>query len=498
VNRTATYLLANAGFAVVVAIGAGVGSAAGVHLAYLLLLFALCSSVLLNIRRLNDRFALLAIFGAVYFQYFGTLDLISLFRGTGAPQASNDLLSTAELVILAGCGILQVGYRLACRERSAATRQPAKDWPEPALVLFGCVLWVISTWLTWWFKVYVLTDQNGAAISSGLGRLSSLEIIGFLLAGMLQPLSILMLAYVQYRYQRKYMLPLIVGVVLVQLAIGFVIDVKGEALIGAVLVVLTRLLVSGRIPKTWILVFVAFIAVAFPALQANRILRNRMRLDHVAVAQNLVGAVKEAFAHGEEVSSGDSRAQTVFERTTLKGMVEMIVTRTGKDVKYQRGYTLTPIYAAFIPKILWPDKPDIPTGQLVNSEFQVLNAAYAFTYISPSHLGELYWNFGWPGALGGMLIIGLLLGLVGAQVDMTQSISLTRLMIAVVTIRLLILGFESTVATQYVVWIRSLAAIGFLHLVLARSVAGPQGVGAGATPEAVREPALIRFPNLLR
>jgi hypothetical protein len=237
--------------------------------------------------------------------------------------------------------------------------------------------------------------------------------------------------------------------------------------------------------------------VAVPALQANRTVRNRMRLDHVAAAQNFTEVVKEAFSLKEEVSEGSNRAQTVFERTSLKDMVEMIVTRTGNDVKYQRGHTLTPIYAAFIPKIVWPDKPDVQTGQLVNSEFQVLISAYAFTYISPSHLGELYWNFGWAGALGGMLCIGLLLGQVGAGVDMTQSTSLTRLMVAVVTIRLLVMGFESTIAAQYVVWIRSMAAIGLLHLLLARRLAGPAETGAAASAGVAQEASAVRFPNLL-
>ena len=122
-----------------------------------------------------------------------------------------------------------------------------------------------------------------------------------------------------------------------------------------------------------------------------------------------------------------------------------------------------------------------------------------FTYISPSHLGELYWNYGWTGAVLGMLIIGMLLGFLGARFSLSDRVTLARIMVVIATIRLIILGFESSVAAQYVLWIRSMLAIGVLHFLFAR-----QQVGAASTVEANQtapSPAMIAnkvFVNLMR
>lgn len=496
-NRAALYWAANACFLVLLAIGAAIGSANSAHPLYLALLFAICSSPILNVELFNDRYALLVIFSAVYFQFYGVLDLVNLYRGAPISADTDGPLSHTELVILLGGGLAQIGYRIACRPRQMENLRRYKDWPEHTLVIFGCVLWCVATWFTWKLKVNVFTAATAAATASGLASLGAFQTIGLLLANMLQPLAILILAYAQCRYKRAYMLPLVVVIVLVQLVFGFVIDVKGEALIGAILVVVTKLLVDGRIPKGWLIAFIAFVAVAFPALQANRILRNQYHLDNTEVAQRLLDVAKEAFVRGEQLSSGPVRTATVFERGSLKGPVEMIITRTGDDVRFQNGYTLTPIYAAFIPRIVWPNKPDVSTGQLVNKEFQVSENAYV--YISPSHLGELYWNFGWTGVSVGMLLIGLLLGHVGKHVDMSRSCSITQLMIAAVTVRMLVLGFESSISNRYVLWMRSLAAIGILHMLFsARRTTGVVEHRGHDTRRLTDGEDTPRFPNLLR
>jgi hypothetical protein len=102
----------------------------------------------------------------------------------------------------------------------------------------------------------------------------------------------------------------------------------------------------------------------------------------------------------------------------------------------------------------------------MNSDFHL--TIFRDTYISPSHLGELYWNFGWLGVLLGMPLIGIVLGTVGARCNLSDSVSLTRLLITVVTIRYIVMGFEGSIAVSYVVWLRSVAAIGLLHIVMTR------------------------------
>jgi hypothetical protein len=205
----------------------------------------------------------------------------------------------------------------------------------------------------------------------------------------------------------------------------------------------------------------------------------------------------KAIATTGKANSGADRAQTFLERMTLKGSVEMIVAHTGADVPYQGGHTLVPLLGVFIPRLIWPEKPDVPTGRVVNRVFGV--SEQEETYISPSHLGELYWNFGWPGVVLGMSIIGLLFGYVGRRCDLSHGANLTRILILVATIQLLVLGFESAIVPQYSVWLRSLLAIGLLHWGFARSTnTSPEASSLSPRTLPIPRPTAPPFQNLMR
>jgi hypothetical protein len=294
------------------------------------------------------------------------------------------------------------------------------------------------------------------------------------------------------------LVPILVAIVLVQLVLGFVADYKSQALLGAALVVLTRLLVDGKLPKLWILAAAALIGVVFPVLQANRAMRFDYHLNHAQAAQEIGKTLDRALASKEKATEGPKRMDTFFERMSLKGSVEVIVGKTGKEVAFQQGATLLPLVAVFVPRLLWPDKPSVETGRLVTSEFALSRSANLYT--SPSHLGELYWNFGWPGAVFGLFIIGLLLGAVGVRSELSAAVTLTRVMVVMVTLQQLIMSFESSVAAPYAVWIRSLVGIGVLHLLFAKNLI-PSISGGGGVPQAQGETDTGTHPpfsNLMR
>ncbi len=77
-------------------------------------------------------------------------------------------------------------------------------------------------------------------------------------------------------------------------------------------------------------------------------------------------------------------------------------------------------------------------------------------------------------------------------------------MVLLVTVQTLCIGFEGEVSTSYVLWMRSLAAIGLLHLMFARRAPAPSSVAAAApmtstTPSrAVPLGLPVRFPNVMR
>jgi hypothetical protein len=272
------------------------------------------------------------------------------------------------------------------------------------------------------------------------------------------------------------------------------------------LVILTKVLVDNRLPRGWILGTAVAVALAFPVFQAYRAeVVGERGMNRAQAVQDIGKVLDLALAAKDRVNNGKERAQTLFERASTKVNVELIFEHAGVDAPYQNGRTLVELVLAFVPRMIWPDKPSVATGQVFNKE---LVRGIGDTFISPSHLGELYWNFGWPGLICGMTLIGMLLGYIGAKTSLAERVSATRLLILLATVGTLCLQFEASVSVTYVVWIRSLAAIGLLHLLFNRPAgSAPAGhatardtaIGADAATKAPVPAgrALPRFPNML-
>jgi hypothetical protein len=499
-NRQTLYVAANASFVLLVLGGLVLsGMATSVHPVYLILLFALCSTFILDMTTFNDRYALLAIFSCIYFVYYGLLDLTTLLLGGSGQAGEPGILGESELVILAGGALAQLGYRLACRSARATDFRAARDWPEAMLVLGGAAIWTICTWIMWDFKVHVLIDATLETQARAFGSRSALQLSAFMLAAYLQPLGIVILAYAQCTYRRPYVVFMLVGAILIEMILGVISDSKGQVLIGVVLIAITKLLVDGKIPRTRLVIAIAVVVVVFPILQANRMALGERGSSHTQAAQNFMQTLERAFAATDKVQSGPNRMETIFERSSLKQSVEMIVRSTGRTVPYQNGHTLWPLATVFIPRLIWPDKPGVETGRLVNKVFRVSDQAE--TNISPSHLGELYWNFGWPGVLIGMAAIGSLLGLLGRRFDLSKTVTLTRVLVLLATVKFIVLGFEGSIEVQYSPWLRVMLAIGLLHVFCARlPVPGKSAdtPAPSAGEQAGRLDGTARFPNLIR
>jgi ABC-type glycerol-3-phosphate transport system permease component len=499
-NFRSIYISSNVCFALLVLICGAVHDRYPLDLIYLIALFAICSSSFSGMRRLNDRYMLLVVFSLVYFMFYGVDELTTTIFGSKYSSPTSGHLNVTHIVILVGAALAQLGYRMICNSSRTNDLVVKKDWPERSMIIAGGLLWIVCTWLTWQFKVNIVVSTFSADVSRGLGGLNSWQTSAFILAIMLQPLGILIVAYAQSKFKRAYMTPLLLGVVLFQLFMGFVTDVKADALSGALIVLVTKLVVDGSIPKKWLVATVVFIVLAFPILQANRAVRGMGGIDRSEAAKGIGEIVKKAVQASNEESPHAEQQQSFFERLSLVGSVHTIVSRTGMDRQFQKGYTLTPLVTTFIPRIVWPSKPDVQTGRVMNKEFQI--SPVADTYISPSHLGELYWNFGWAGVIVGMLLIGSLLGYVGSRFNFENATTITSLMMVMVTVRLIIVGFEGTIAVQYSVWMRSMLAIGLLHLAFAKVIAISRVPAAsGEAQDSAFDkvpPKLPGFANLMR
>ena len=102
---------------------------------------------------------------------------------------------------------------------------------------------------------------------------------------------------------------------------------------------------------------------------------------------------------------------------------------------YQWGDTMSYAMYAFVPRLLWPNKPSVSRGAWFTT---YLGAAAreeeATTSTGISATGELYWNFGVPGVAIGMCGIGLLYGLLWRMAGANPQKPLHMLLYVLVSI----------------------------------------------------------------
>jgi hypothetical protein len=508
--RTTVFVLANLGVLLLAVAGsASAGLPAG-RAAYVIVLFCLCSAPVLLLDRINGRHALLAIFMSVYFVYFGALDMLNFATAALSsipepPEPAPTFWSAAECGILLGGLCLAACYVIAASGTERPIGRPT-DWPRSAVLLVGLLLWLVGSAALVYFQVFVLNEKTTAAATRGLASLGPVKTFAVLLANLLQPLGILLLAYGYARFRSGLWLITILSVVLIQVGIGFVTDMKATAMIAGILVILAKTFCDNRLPKAWLIASAACLVVIFPIFQAYRSAVTGDRgLTRSAALQEIGKVIEITLASREKAANGadGSRSQSFLERSSMKANVELAFEHTGVDTPFLNGLTLLEVPLAFIPRLIWPDKPGAPTGLLFNRAFYHGDND---TYISPSHLGELYWNFGWGGVIVGMSAIGVLLGFIARKTSLAERMTLTRFLVLIATVKATCLQFEGAVGVAYVVWLRSLGAIGVLHLLFARARAPSNEIGQSVQgPEEAVEPPprcdrtlVPRFSNLMR
>lgn len=495
--RGMLYVLANVSFFLLSGWGSTLANAPMGRPIYLCGLFALCSAPILLIRAYNDRFALLAIFMAEYFVLFGMQDFLSLFMGVPL-SAIADFLTPAEWLILAGAVMALLGYLVAARSVPVAQGATgASDWTPATVLRVGLVFTVSGSIAFAYFHLVAVTVNTNKATSQAFASMGPALTFLVMLGQLVRPLGVLILAYGYARHRTFFWFMLMLAIVLSQIVLGFLGDTKSLALQAGVLVILTRVLIDNRLPKAWLIGAAVATVMLFPLFQAYRAeVAGERGMNRAQAASHLGKVLDIVLGAREKVTEGNAevRSQTFFERASLKGNVELVVTRAGVDTPFQMGHTLIDLPLAFVPRLIWPDKPTVPAGQLFN---KVVVGGEGDTFISPSHLGDLYWNFSWPGAVAGMFLIGGLLGFVGAKSSLAESVSVTRLLVLLATVDGMCLGFEGSIAIAYVVWLRSLAAVGILHVLLARRHPAADAPAA-AVPARTNIGAALRFPNLMR
>jgi hypothetical protein len=134
----------------------------------------------------------------------------------------------------------------------------------------------------------------------------------------------------------------------------------------------------------------------------------------------------------------------IVDRLSLLNSTANIIQQTPSTVKYQNGATYASIVTAWIPRAVWPDKPSqTEASRFYQTAYQV-TAPNALNNVSLSAgvAPEAYINFGWPGVIVIMFLIGVLLGTVQRTLCASATTGFVNALGAVAVMQLMLIEWQ--------------------------------------------------------
>jgi hypothetical protein len=455
------------------------------RLPYLWAMFVLCTGPFAFVRSINGRHVILVVFLLVYFIYLALGDLLALL---GPPTVASDTAGMAEFAIVLGGVMFTLGYCVVAGRRKIGKR--ILDWSPLISFWLGLVFWASGLAATLYWQLVI--QKN----SFELNTVSPVIAMSVTLGRMLQPLGMVILAYRLMTRWSRLMLTFVVALLGVEFVVGFISDSKELAIRGIAIVLMAAILLRGKIPKIPLIVAGIVVVIAFPIFQAYRLqVLGYGGHSRAQAAGNLMENLSLAIQSVLKPSMYEThQGPGLAGRVSLKGNIVVILERVGHTAPYQHGYTYMLFLDGMVPRVFWPDKPDSSVGQLFNRELKL--SEFRDVYISPSYLGEAYWNFGWSGIVGVMFGLGALMGFIGKRFSLSEGRSLTRFLVIVTTMYSFALRLEGGIALEALVWARGLVVLALLHWIFAhrRSIPVNELQSSDSASEMLPEPQL---PDLI-
>jgi hypothetical protein len=154
-----------------------------------------------------------------------------------------------------------------------------------------------------------------------------------------------------------------------------------------------------------------------------------------------------------------------FEKTVQRSanmdLFADVVRRTPDQIPYWNGETYSSLVGLAIPRFLWPDKPMKELGQAFGHRYGFLHWSNLSTSINFPFLVEFYANFGPPGVLVGMFLVGLIYRCLDAYVNRPGQSPLRSLLAVVLVLPLFLIesdfsltfgGLPLNALALFVVW----------------------------------------------
>jgi hypothetical protein len=431
---------------------------------YCILLFGICAGPGLMGRH-NARHRLLSIFVWCYFAIFGLYTTTKILTGSGTgglfgpggvgDEATRGYLLTSDVVVIFGILALLAGYFLvSASRRGRPSTLLDHEWQYTGILALGILAWTIG------FGESVAYQLNVSplhipkmVLGLPLGIASNIRL--------LSPIGGMMLIYlVARRHRLRLVWPLLLLVMGSEFVFGFIGNSKEVSFRIPVLLLLGLYFFHGHVSRKILLIMLLVGAPYLLFFNAYRTITLEHDYKTPAEALQALSRNLEAVRHQTSAQQGVafSSLESFTQRVDGKVYVDIIVAGTDSGRVQRLGAeSLWWFFESFIPGFLWPGKPDIVLGQRFNHEFRLSESQY--TFVPTTQLGELYWDFGMPGAILGMAIIGAIFSWLSAALLERTPLTVPRFMMLLMSTYYLVVRFEDNIANQYSVFVRLMILI---------------------------------------
>jgi hypothetical protein len=414
------------------------------------------------VRYRTGPYSLLIVIGPIYFLIFGLSPLLQNLGSAARPAVPDSVERMAEAVALLGLVLIFAGFVLGSRASATIVRGGIfqSEWPRGRALACGMAFWVIG--LVSFVFAYILSEPLHKKYVTVFGLpqnvLTNLTL--------LYQVGVAIVAYAAFQRRTWFGFVLLAIVCIGNLIAGFWGNTKEMCLLAPMLAALASYFTRGRAPTRWIVAVLVFIVPFYWIFDSRRALAEYWTPTQLLrdVGKTVGQIEKNATAYRDPFKQN---SQTLLQRVDGYQYLLVIIDGIGnRGQRFQEGFTLMILVYAFVPRMWWPEKPDLSTGQLFNRTFHLSESE--LTYIPSTQLGEFYWNFGLLGVIVGMLMSGFMIGVVNRSLDLSAQITAPRFVAFLASVYYLVLLMGGSVALPYQGWIRSIAMLGIVHLAICK------------------------------
>lgn len=366
-----------------------------------------------------------------------------------------DLVIGQLVVLLSLVSIISAYWLPVGRFLASVFPRPRIEWPLPTILVLAIVMMVIG------WPLRVLAGLGVVPVEFGTG------VVGTLYKGCIFSNAILMLAWIRHR--SLFALSLMLVNLVLGLLVGLLQASKTEVLIHPITMGLTWVVVHRSFPLRWVAAGVVGLMVLYPSVSFVRALQEEGWTVQRAFANPVatLSSVSQNIAttdRGEWLATG---LESTINRTDGLGVATVLIRDTPRISPFLHGESLMLFFYAFVPRVLWEDKPIIGLGQFITSTYGSGPQVRSNTAVT--QIGDFYINFGTPGVVGGMVLLGLLMRFAHEALLWRGGTAASILTIVVIMYSLTI-AFEANVGLVYSsvafaiipIWLATLLARAFL------------------------------------